>query len=72
MLTYQTDEEATLLQNEDSTSHHSAASTTKRNMAKKEILGILQVIRHPEYNKAVIAVMMVMLAQQLCGKHNSP
>lgn len=61
------DEEETLLQDEDHMSHHSETSTSKRKRAKKEVLGILQVIRHPEYNKAVIAVMMVMLAQQLCG-----
>ena len=26
-----------------------------------------QVVRHPEYNKAVVAVIMIMVAQQLTG-----
>ncbi|KAF2817137.1 uncharacterized protein BDZ99DRAFT_404568 [Mytilinidion resinicola] len=61
------DEEETLLHNEDHMSHHSDASISKRDLANKEVLGLLQVVRHPQYHKAAIAVMMVMLAQQLCG-----
>ena len=34
---------------------------------EKETLGFFEVIIHPDHNKAVIAVMMVMLGQQLCG-----
>jgi hypothetical protein len=31
-------------------------------------LGMLDVIRHPEHNKAVLAVVGVMIAQQLTGR----
>jgi MFS family permease len=61
------DEEQTLLQNEDHMSHHSDASNSKKNIAKDDALTILQVLRHPEYNKAAIAVVAVMVAQQLSG-----
>ncbi|KAI9709284.1 MAG: hypothetical protein M1820_003404 [Bogoriella megaspora] len=62
------DEEESLLRNEDRMSHHSdEEAPRKRDMAKKSIVGIFEVIRHPEYNKATFAVMMVMIAQQLCG-----
>ncbi|KAF2087251.1 general substrate transporter [Saccharata proteae CBS 121410] len=60
------DEEETLLTNEDHMSHHSGGSTKSR-MAAREVLSIFQVIRHPETKKAIIAVMMVMLAQQFTG-----
>ena len=39
----------------------------KRDVAKKETLGIFQVILHPQYHRAIFAVMMVMIAQQFCG-----
>jgi hypothetical protein len=48
-------------------SHHSDASNSKKNIAKDDALTILQVLRHPEYNKAAIAVVAVMVAQQLSG-----
>lgn len=35
---------------------------------KKDVLSIFEVIRRPEYNRAAIVVMMVMVAQQLCGE----
>ena len=35
--------------------------------SEKESIGIFQVITHPDYYKAIIAVVGVMLAQQLCG-----
>ncbi|KAF2470176.1 uncharacterized protein BDR25DRAFT_334648 [Lindgomyces ingoldianus] len=61
------DEEQTLLQDEDHISHHSESSTSKRKLAKEDALSIIQVLRHPEYSKAAIAVIMVMLAQQFSG-----
>ncbi|KAF2652755.1 hypothetical protein K491DRAFT_706219 [Lophiostoma macrostomum CBS 122681] len=61
------DEEQTLLQNEDHMSRHSDTAGSKRNIAKEDALTILQVLRHPEYNKAAIAVVAVMVAQQLSG-----
>jgi len=35
--------------------------------SEKDSIGIFQVITHPDYYKAIIAVVGVMLAQQLCG-----
>jgi hypothetical protein len=60
------EEEETLLNNEDRLSHHSGGSN-KGNTAKREVLSILEVLWKPEYNRAIIAVVAVMLAQQLCG-----
>jgi len=60
------DEEETLLTNEDHMSHHSG-STAIDPFAKKEAMGMIEVIFHPHNNKAVIAVVMVMIAQQLTG-----
>jgi MFS family permease len=37
----------------------------------KEVLGMLDVIKHPDYAKATFAVIMIMIAQQLTGKHPS-
>ena len=34
---------------------------------KKAIVGMLQAVRHPEHSKAVLAVIMIMIAQQLTG-----
>jgi hypothetical protein len=47
-------------------SHHSGGST-KGNMIKKDVLSIFDVLWKPDYNRAIIAVIAVMLAQQLCG-----
>ena len=33
----------------------------------KESIGIVQVVFHPDHSKAIVAVVMVMLSQQLCG-----
>jgi hypothetical protein len=64
------EEEETLLHNEDRISHRGGGSTTA-NMIKKEVLSIFDVLWKPEYNRAVIAVIAVMLAQQLCGMPKS-
>ncbi|KAF2452227.1 vacuolar protein sorting-associated protein 73 [Karstenula rhodostoma CBS 690.94] len=55
------DEEQTLLRNEDE------PSTPKTRSGKEEALSIAQVLRHPDYQKAAFAVIMIMLAQQLSG-----
>ena len=52
-------------------SHHSGSSN-KGNMAKKEVLSIFEVLWKPDYNRAIIAVVAVMLAQQLCGMPTPP
>jgi MFS family permease len=62
----QLEEEETLLNNEDRLSHHSGGSN-KGITAKKEVLSIFEVLWIPDYNRAIIAVVAVMLAQQLCG-----
>jgi hypothetical protein len=35
--------------------------------AKEDALTIVQIFRHPDYRTAALAVIMVMLAQQLSG-----
>ncbi|KAH7132241.1 hypothetical protein B0J11DRAFT_427813 [Dendryphion nanum] len=55
------DEEQTLLREEDE------PSTPKPKQSKEDALSIVQVFSHPDYYKAAIAVIMVMLAQQLSG-----
>ncbi|KAF2122726.1 hypothetical protein BDV96DRAFT_618062 [Lophiotrema nucula] len=57
------DEEQTLLTDED----RNEQPTTKRQGSKEDTLSIVQVLRHPEYKKAALAVVMVMVAQQLSG-----
>ncbi|KAF1962321.1 hypothetical protein CC80DRAFT_522180 [Byssothecium circinans] len=56
------DEEQTLLPDEDR-----EPLAPKSQQGKEEALSIVQVLRHPDYKKAAIAVVMVMLAQQLSG-----
>ncbi|KAF3010056.1 hypothetical protein E8E13_011542 [Curvularia kusanoi] len=55
------EEEQTLLNNEGGSSQPAKTSD------KEGSLTILQVFRHPDYKKAAIAVVMVMLAQQFSG-----
>ncbi|KAF2014784.1 hypothetical protein BU24DRAFT_347930 [Aaosphaeria arxii CBS 175.79] len=61
------DEEQTLLRNEDRDINVADAATTKRSQDKEDALSIIQVFKHPDYSKAAFAVIMVMLAQQLSG-----
>lgn len=61
------EEEETLLHNEDHMSHHSGSNISTKKEAKKETLGMIAVIRHPHYARATFAVIMVMIAQQLTG-----
>lgn len=58
-------EEEGLLSHDGSASH--LISPTAR-LEKKAIVGMLGAINHPDYRKAVFAVIMVMIAQQLTGK----
>ncbi|KAK5172447.1 general substrate transporter [Cryomyces antarcticus] len=60
------DEEQTLLDNEDHVSQH-GGSSSKTKQARTQVLGFVEVLRSPDTNKAVFAVTMVMVAQQLCG-----
>ncbi|CAN9345844.1 unnamed protein product [Alternaria alternata] len=56
------EEEQTLLSNEDG-----SADARPKESGKEQTLNIAQVFRHPDYQKAAIAVVMVMLAQQFSG-----
>lgn len=56
------EEEQTLLQDDEEPS-----TTPRQKQSKEDALSIVQVFRHPDYYKAAIAVIMVMLAQQLSG-----
>ncbi|EKG20411.1 Sugar/inositol transporter [Macrophomina phaseolina MS6] len=58
------DEEETLLHNEDRASNHSGASKDK---ASKETLSMFQVLRHPDSKKATFSIMVIMVAQQFSG-----
>lgn len=61
------EEEQTLLANENRTSHDGEAGVSKKQQAKENALSAIDVLRHPEHQKAALAVIMVMLAQQLSG-----
>jgi MFS family permease len=56
------EEEQTLLNNEGGSSQ-----SASKQSGDESSLSIAQVFRHPEYKKAAIAVVMVMLAQQFSG-----
>ncbi|KAJ4376073.1 Bifunctional purine biosynthesis protein PurH [Neocucurbitaria cava] len=56
------EEEQTLLNNGDEPSE-----SRPKQSSKEDTLSIMQVFRHPDYQKAAIAVIMVMLAQQFSG-----
>ena len=45
---------------------HSTLSSSNED-PKKAAVGMFNILWHPDYHKAVIAVVAVMLAQQLCG-----
>ncbi|KAK4982888.1 Bifunctional purine biosynthesis protein PurH [Elasticomyces elasticus] len=71
------EEEQTLLTNEDHMSTHSSsdssslAGSSSSNKGvkaiKRQTLGVFAILRHPDTSPAVIAVVGVMVAQQLCG-----
>ena len=44
-----------------------SADARPKESGKEQTLSIAQVFRHPDYQKAAIAVVMVMLAQQFSG-----
>ncbi|EDU42791.1 AraJ Arabinose efflux permease [Pyrenophora tritici-repentis] len=56
------EEEQTLLSNQDE-----SVNGRPKQSGKEETLSIMQVFRHADYQKAAIAVVMVMLAQQFSG-----
>ena len=62
------DEREALLDNEAHIQPHAAPS--KSQAVKTEALGIFDVIVHPKYNRAAVAVIAVMLAQQFTGKRD--
>ncbi|KAF2278833.1 uncharacterized protein EI97DRAFT_371602 [Westerdykella ornata] len=60
-------EEQALLREEDGTQLRTEPSASKRGSNHEATLSIMQVLRHPDHYRAVIAVIMIMLAQQLSG-----
>lgn len=60
------DEEETLLNGQDNVSAGNDGSL--KNGGRKEHLGMLQVVRDPQIRKAVIAVIAIMISQQLTGE----
>jgi len=60
-----------LLRDEHHESNLNANYTNRRIQENKEVLNMLDVIKHPDYAKATFAVIMIMVAQQLTGKHSS-
>lgn len=67
----QAEEEETLLDNEDRMRHPNpdddVPPMSPKKEAKKDAVSMWQAIRHPLYNRAVLAVIAVMVAQQLTG-----
>jgi MFS family permease len=64
-------EAESLLSDEHHERNISANRANGKNQENKEVLGMLDVIKHPNYAKATFAVIMIMIAQQLTGKHPS-
>ena len=60
-------EEEALLNDQDRSSSIHSETSSKKSVLEKETIGILKVLVHPKYNRATIAVMTIMVAQQLCG-----
>ena len=60
------EEEAALLHDDEHADdeHH---SSRKRDVLFKGTVGFLQILTHPQHNRAVLAVVTVMVAQQFCG-----
>jgi len=63
------DEAEALLRHEHPESNLIANRANSKKQEKKEVLGMLDVIKHPDNAKAVFVVIMIMIAQQLTGKH---
>jgi MFS family permease len=65
------DEAEALLHDEHQENTLNSNRANRRKQENKEVLGMLDVIKHPDYAKAVFAVIMIMIAQQLTGKYPS-
>lgn len=63
----QRDEEQSLLNETSPEGSVRSDQAPFRKDLERETIGIFRVLLHPQYNRAVIAVMMVMVAQQFCG-----
>ncbi|KAI9846536.1 MAG: hypothetical protein M1837_003957 [Sclerophora amabilis] len=60
-------EEEGLLGDPDAPSANSSTTLASKHSAKESTVGIFEVVRNPIYRPAIVAVVGVMLAQQLCG-----
>lgn len=61
------DEEDALLASDNQPHNEASVTQEGRKALKKSTIGMLDVIIHPNYNRAIVAVMAIMVAQQLCG-----
>ena len=55
---------------DDDNAHQNSGNKTRRIAEKTPSIGVVQILRHPLHRPAVLAVIGVMLAQQLCGMFN--
>ncbi|KAL9052354.1 MAG: hypothetical protein Q9162_005446 [Coniocarpon cinnabarinum] len=60
-------DEQTALLNDDEHERSDHNTSHKHKVVEKGTVGFLQVAIHPRYNRAVLAVTVVMVAQQFCG-----
>ncbi|KAI9705146.1 MAG: hypothetical protein M1836_006929 [Candelina mexicana] len=61
------DEEESLMADHNRIERSHSTSSPSNENPKKAAVGMYNILWHPHYHKAVIAVVAVMLAQQLCG-----
>ncbi|KAI9757671.1 MAG: hypothetical protein M1815_000318 [Lichina confinis] len=61
------DENEALLDAEEDPQQHNGPNAPNKSSEKDSSVGILEVLRHPLHRTAVVSVVGVMLAQQLCG-----
>ena len=62
------DENEALLDAEEDPQQHNGPNAPNKSSEKDSSVGILEVLRHPLHRTAVVSVVGVMLAQQLCGQ----
>ena len=62
------DENEALLDAEEDPEQHNGPKTPNKSSEEDSSVGILEILRHPLHRTAVVSVVGVMLAQQLCGQ----
>lgn len=61
------EEQALLADEDDAVGSSNAQPPRKRDFLESSTVGMFDVLLYPRYNRATLAVMIVMVAQQLCG-----